>query len=167
MLDTVINARREKWMTHYFWWSEVQVPMEEITQMISCVHEVLPYRNIQLHREGPRTWREIQIHLEMKLTDMVGKAWIKGTTNTNQESLVEHDTLRKLTNAWYGAIIKGQNARLAQKWMDLYSELESGLMQWDESIRETFKGIRQEIKSFFWENYLEGIWRMNLWGKTR
>lgn len=157
----------EKWMTHYFWWSQVQVPVGEITQMISSEHEVLPYRSIQLYREWPGTWREIQIHLEIKLTDTVGKAPIKGTASTNQESLMEHDTLRKLTNAWYGAIIKGKNARLAQKWMDLYSELESGLIQWDESIRETFKGVRQENKILFLENYLEGIWRMNLWGKTR
>lgn len=46
--------------------------------------------------------------------------------------------------------------------MDLCTELESGLIQWDESIRETCKGIRQENKIFFLENYLEGIWKMNL-----
>lgn len=71
--------------------------------MISFDHEVLPYRSIQLYREGPGTWRGIQIHLEMNLTEKVGKAQIKGTASANQESLMEHDTLRKLTNAWYGA----------------------------------------------------------------
>lgn len=39
----------------------------------------------------------------MNLTEKVEKAQIKGTASSNQENLMEHEILRKLTNAWYGA----------------------------------------------------------------
>lgn len=145
MLDISVNAgERKKWMTHHLWWS--QVPMREIKQMISCEHEVLWVHSYT--EKGQRTWG-IQIHLGRKSTD-------KGTRHRSREehvqsqgSLMEHGTLRKLTNARCGAAIKGQNDRLAQKWMDLCAKLESELIQWDESIKETYKGLSRTKSCFF------------------
>lgn len=145
MLDISVNAgERKKWMTHHLWWS--QAPMGEIKQMISCEREVLWVHSYT--EKGQRMWG-IQIHLGMKSTDKGTRHGLREQHVQSQGSLMEHSTLRKLTNARCGAAIKGQNDMLAQKWMDLYAKLESELIQWEESIKETYKGFKQNKILFF------------------
>lgn len=57
----------------------------------------------------------IQIHLGRKSTDKGTRHGLREQHVQSQGSLMEHGTLRKLTNAQCGAAIKGQNDRLAQK----------------------------------------------------
>lgn len=117
--------------------------MGEIKQMSSCEREKLACRSVWLYREGGFRfiWRWNQ---------QSRKRHISREQHVQiQGSLMECGSLGKLANARCGTAGKGQNGRLAQKWMDSYTKLEPGLVQWAESIGETCMGFKQENKILF------------------